>query len=67
MPYHDSFLTTFIKDAGVIQKTEPDDTGRRAGDGVRIAIRACGGQLDSSGLALSCELLSPDLLEALRR
>ncbi|RLB59339.1 MAG: hypothetical protein DRI34_02190 [Deltaproteobacteria bacterium] len=40
--------------------------GRRAAEGIEMAIRSAGGMVDADELAVSCELLARDLLDALR-
>lgn len=40
--------------------------GRRTAEGIEMAIRSTGGMVDADELAVSCELLVRDLLDALR-
>lgn len=41
--------------------------GRRTAEGIEMAVRSAGGLVDADELALSCELLALDLLDALGR
>ncbi|RMG94074.1 MAG: hypothetical protein D6705_17110 [Deltaproteobacteria bacterium] len=40
--------------------------GRRAAEGIEMAIRSAGGLVDADEIAVSCELLARELLDALR-